>query len=207
MGNSVNNNKQCKRCEAVQPVEMFYKTPYGKPQPYCKPCNSAMSKASKQADPNLKAKRRAYYQANKEAILAKTKAYHQAHPEVMKKASEKWAANNPERCRERVQRRRNLKRGNGGSYTAQEWKELCERAGNRCLDCGGKKPLSVDHVTPVSKGGTSDISNLQPLCVSCNSRKRDKDGDLRDRLVYVDMLRMLNEVYQGHGNYHGHGKR
>lgn len=69
--------------------------------------------------------------------------------------------------------------GNGGSYTEQEWVELCDFYGNICLCCKWPKPLTVDHVVPVSKGGTSDISNIQPLCLECNSAKRDRTIDYR----------------------------
>ena len=69
--------------------------------------------------------------------------------------------------------------GNGGSFTAEEWLDLCEQFGHRCACCRGKKPLAADHIVPVSKGGTSYIWNIQPLCKSCNTRKGTKIIDYR----------------------------
>src|SRR5262245_52949793 len=43
-----------------------------------------------------------------------------------------------------------------------------------CQICGRKAPevpLEIDHIIPVSKGGTNDASNLQALCFDCNRGK------------------------------------
>jgi hypothetical protein len=42
-----------------------------------------------------------------------------------------------------------------------------------CIGCG-KPSNTIDHIIPLSKGGTNDPSNLQPMCSRCNSRKADK---------------------------------
>lgn len=64
---------------------------------------------------------------------------------------------------------------------AQEWNELLSRFGT-CPGCGrdrkdiqpirGRRSgITIDRVVPLSRGGTNDILNLQPLCHSCNSQK------------------------------------
>jgi 5-methylcytosine-specific restriction endonuclease McrA len=70
---------------------------------------------------------------------------------------------------------------NGGSHTKKEWKDLCDRYGNICLACGEPEILTEDHVMPVSRGGTDYISNIQPLCQSCNSKKSTNATDYRQR--------------------------
>ena len=47
-----------------------------------------------------------------------------------------------------------------------------------CADCGkdisGVTQARVDHIVPVSRGGTHDLGNLQLLCHQCNVRKGAK---------------------------------
>jgi len=74
-------------------------------------------------------------------------------------------------------RRLARKKNAEGSHTFEEWQELKKRFDNRCVCCWKQEPeiaLTQDHVTPLSKQGTDYISNIQPLCRSCNSIKKDK---------------------------------
>lgn len=54
--------------------------------------------------------------------------------------------------------------------------EVWEKTDGRCFYCGGEA-LTVDHVFPVSKGGTHSATNLLPACGRCNSAKRDRHID------------------------------
>jgi hypothetical protein len=64
-------------------------------------------------------------------------------------------------------------------YTDTQWIELCDRYGWRCLACGKQRKLTADHVVSVYQGGSDDISNIQPLCKSCNSKKGARTIDYR----------------------------
>ena len=51
------------------------------------------------------------------------------------------------------------------------YQHLAERDGERCLNCGARSDLALDHILPIAKGGLSKIENLQLLCAPCNQRK------------------------------------
>jgi ATP adenylyltransferase len=56
--------------------------------------------------------------------------------------------------------------------------EVLKKAQFHCELCGISadiRALEVDHIVPRNLGGTDDPTNLQALCYSCNSMKRDKD--------------------------------
>lgn len=52
--------------------------------------------------------------------------------------------------------------------------QLHEDFGGKCAYCG-ETATTIDHITPVSKGGNSVPGNVVPACQSCNSSKRNKD--------------------------------
>ena len=45
------------------------------------------------------------------------------------------------------------------------------RDGGSCQCCGSSLSLEYDHITPFSCGGSSDVSNIQLLCLQCNRSK------------------------------------
>lgn len=54
--------------------------------------------------------------------------------------------------------------------------DVFKRDGFQCTYCGKTPPevtLEIDHIEPVSKGGTNDINNLVSACFDCNRGKRN----------------------------------
>jgi hypothetical protein len=60
------------------------------------------------------------------------------------------------------------------TLTAGEWEKIKKQYKYRCVYCGKKKPLTRDHIIPLSKNGPLTKENVIPACKSCNSSKYDK---------------------------------
>lgn len=74
-------------------------------------------------------------------------------------------------------KRRAQERGNGGTFTWQEWSDLKAAFGHTCPACLRAEPdikLTIDHIVPIVKGGAHSRENIQPLCRQCNRRKYTK---------------------------------
>lgn len=131
-------------------------------------------------------RRRAYYRIYCETHREKQRAY----AESRRKAGIRFKVD-PQKGRMYQHARYARKIGNGGVYTKAEWRILCEHLGTACLCCGTNDGLSVDHVVPLSRGGTNAIDNLQPLCCGCNRRKGTKSTDYRDPEKLAEALRAI----------------
>lgn len=71
-------------------------------------------------------------------------------------------------------RRARLKE-NGGSHTPKQIQEQFTRQKGKCYYCRVKmEKYQIDHVVPVSKGGSNDISNIVLACPPCNQQKNDR---------------------------------
>jgi 5-methylcytosine-specific restriction endonuclease McrA len=66
------------------------------------------------------------------------------------------------------------KRKNNGVYKISK-KDMARLRNEPCFYCGIKDYIfTIDHVVPISRGGTHGIGNLVASCKSCNSSKKDK---------------------------------
>jgi 5-methylcytosine-specific restriction endonuclease McrA len=61
-----------------------------------------------------------------------------------------------------------------GTITGDDWAELVKKQGGKCPYCDGGRYLVIDHIIPLSRGGTNTKDNIQAICVQCNSSKGNK---------------------------------
>ena len=139
---------------------------------------------------------RAYYERNREKLKARSNArYHGLSDE------QRDALRTSNRLRVR-----NARRSDPEAYSARQMQRRAEEAGvadevvtpaaraalvrfygGLCVRCDGslvgKWNCHLDHVVPLAKGGRHALSNLQPLCHSCNSRKHVDAIDYRPQAV------------------------
>lgn len=52
--------------------------------------------------------------------------------------------------------------------------EVWSRDGGRCVECGSDQDLHIDHIIPLSRGGSDTLENLQILCARCNLSKGNR---------------------------------
>jgi len=197
----VNGLKFCNKCKTVLPITEFYPHKYSRDglRSTCRTCCIKDVREWQNENPEKeRAKVTKWYREHRDFVIQRSTDWVEKNRERSNRTKRQWAIKNriilnkKKRERERERRRkcpeksiaikhryRAKKQENGGSFTAQEWNNLCARFDYICLACGEKNPLTVDHVVPISKGGSSDISNIQPLCKSCNSSKRDRIIDYR----------------------------
>lgn len=142
--------------------------------------NKAKVQAIKHKD-RISKYQKEYRESNKERLKEQQHRYYDEHKDKVKFRIRTYSKAHPEK--ERVHKENRRARKDFGSYqriTYDEWIEILEKYEYTCLCCGIKSnKLTQDHVVPLSKGGTHSIDNIQPLCVSCNSRKHTDIIDYR----------------------------
>lgn len=89
----------------------------------------------------------------------------------------KWYQKDPEESKKKViadaisRPRAHKRRLN--NYGRRKMKSILFKEDSRCVSCGSYDDLTIDHIIPLSKGGSNGPDNLQILCDNCNNRKGD----------------------------------
>lgn len=176
----------CTQCDIEKEENEFYLISSGglKRRSKCKLCVNAYSVARRRTHPprldpiKARARRKRWEEARPEWRKEYLRSYNQ-RPEVKERRNKRLRESG--KGLEQVHKRIALRKTAEGSWTAEEWKTLCDQYGNKCLRCG-KNEVTIDHVVPLSLGGSNSIDNLQPLCQSCNCSKQATIMDYRYEL-------------------------
>ena len=121
------------------------------------------------------AKQREYYESNREECLTRTREWQDSPKgrELKRAAGRRYINSDKGKLKQRVvqHKRRAQVRDSDGDFTVEEWNKLISDY-PYCVKCKNSDcELTMDHIVPLSKGGSNDISNIQPLCMPCNLEK------------------------------------
>ena len=121
--------------------------------------------------------RRKWHAANREWLLAVKRANYRKHAAKIAAANEAARKKNPDYARSRVRNYRARKRQAQGEHTGTDVAAILKAQNGRCAYCREKvgDRYHIDHITPLSRGGTNDRGNLQIACGKCNRSKSDID--------------------------------
>lgn len=149
-------------------------------------------KAKKKYKPEYAAK---YYKENKEKINARNAKWRADNAEKVSAIGERyrienrdyvlaskraWAKRNPEAIKAKENARRALEISAEGRYCKADVLQKLEAQDFKCVYCFCELmdvSYHVDHIMPLSLGGSNWPDNIQCLCPTCNLRKGAKHPD------------------------------
>jgi 5-methylcytosine-specific restriction endonuclease McrA len=157
----------------------------------CRDCTTANTQSSKdfqKKNPEAAKKhRQVTYNNNKESILESHRSYYRNNKEKILKRHKRYYVSNIDLYRRAKSRRRAKERNNGyEKYTLAQVLELYGTVCHICLEQidmdaprsigakGWENGLHLDHVIPISKGGSDTLSNIRPSHGICNMTKSSK---------------------------------
>lgn len=123
----------------------------------------------------------------RDEIIEKTRQWRIKNPELAKKLTKEWHKKNPEANRKYAHIRKCRIKKTGGKYTLKEIRNLMNEQGCLCVYCkiNISQKYHVDHIMPISLGGSNWIENIQLLCVDCNQSKHNKHPEIFRKEFYA----------------------
>ena len=173
--------RKCSVCgeNKVATTEFFYKHRNGL-HSKCKICYN-LYQSEKAKSPEYRAKRKARLLDQNEYIRERQRLYWKKNAEKLRAYHSAYDRSRPDKALARVHKRRARKLNNGTEpYTR---KDVIDKYGSNCLICslpinlsisgkpgspGWENGLHIDHIIPISKGGSDSLNNVRPTHGKCN---------------------------------------
>lgn len=188
--------KQCTKCKEFKPVTDFYKKSKAKDglTYRCKSCLAVQSHEYHQRNKDICRDRlNSWREQNREYVrerdkeyrktrpdieFAKQKRYRDTHKDKLYIKGKNYRENNREYFRAKYKERADtVKNTSDGSVTQEFCNQLLEAQHYKCAYCGcdlTDKNRNIDHIIPLSRGGTHTADNIHFVCVDCNMSKGNK---------------------------------
>lgn len=180
---------RCNKCSELKPFNKEYfkakNTTWGLAKE-CRKCNAERNAAWKKTEKGKLLIRRSN-KKNKEKIAAYARRYQAKNREKISAYVSAWRSRDIERHREndRLWKRKHKDKAEAyrharraaGVFDRSIAKQLLMLQKCRCAICRTsiRDGYEIDHIMPVSLGGSNASSNLQLLCMRCNRRKGAND--------------------------------
>jgi 5-methylcytosine-specific restriction endonuclease McrA len=168
----VSTTKVCSRCSRELPLAEFHGKNRGKlgVEVFCKQCKNKAGHDYRHSEEG----KAAIKELNKTDLYKATKKKYSQSP---KGKLTKRKNNRTENGKAKFARARHKRRAAMAilsTLTAEEWKNIKDQYKHKCVYCGKTKPLTMEHLIPLSRGGHHVKENIVPACLSCNSTRGNK---------------------------------
>lgn len=104
---------------------------------------------------------RKHYQENREHYREQDRERYENNREAI--LEQKREYNKTDAGRDAKKRKRAKRRGAPSNGSIKHFKRA-----DKCCRCGSTDDLELEHITPISAGGTNFIENLTTMCADCN---------------------------------------
>jgi len=166
------------RKDNIEKIRAAKRKYYAKHPKYRKKRRAAEREWRKQHKKEQQDYHREYRLKNREAISARDSRWRIENIDKIRAYKRKWYRNNPDKVKAAKFRRRARKAAVPSNFTSDDWLEILDKQDYKCKYCGkdfsDELPPEIDHVYPLSKGGSHTTSNIVAACKPCNVSKGNK---------------------------------
>jgi 5-methylcytosine-specific restriction endonuclease McrA len=176
--------KKCSKCKNAKPSSCFSKNKSRKDgfHNICKDCVREYNSLNKDHRKEYRLKNKVIYSEwNKNnpeyqkswRINNKNKIKEYLEKEDVRQKRREYQRNSHQRMMHRLRQQKRRARIEKIDLRYISKKDIDRIISSSCAFCMSTKNINIDHIIPIILGGRHSIGNLQPLCKSCNSRKKD----------------------------------